>query len=64
MRIEHIIYLSSEENRRLIEECNAHNKFELKDYLKKKFNMQTDFCVRVEGETYNILTIDYDKESR
>lgn len=61
MRFEHIIYLSSEEYKRLIEECNAHNKFELKDYIKKKFNIQIDFCVRIDEEVYNILAIDYDK---
>ena len=64
MRIAHEIHLSFDEKIQLIAECNAHNAAELKAYLKKKFNMQTDFCVYVEEKhCFKILSIDYDNQA-
>ena len=63
MRIEHIIYLTSEEYQRLIQDSKSKNKNEFKLWLKKYTEIQTDFCVRVtdeKEECYDFMVIDYD----
>lgn len=63
MRIEHIIYLTSEEYHKLIQDSKSKNKNEFKLWLKKYTEIQTDFCVRVideKEEHYDLMVIDYD----
>ena len=66
MRIEHIIYLTSEEYHKLIQDSKSKNKNEFKLWLKKYTEIQTDFCVRVTDvndkneECYDFIVIDYD----
>lgn len=63
MRIEHIIYLTSEEYHKLIQDTKSKNKNEFKLWLKKYTEIQTDFCVRVideKEEHYDLMVIDYD----
>lgn len=58
MRIETIMYMTHNEFIDFIKESHSHDKYELKDYLKTTFNIQTDFCVKIEEDDeicYNVI---------
>lgn len=60
MRIEHIVVLSDKEYLAYIKESGAHNKAELKAYLKDKLQITTDFCVRITSPDYDFCVIGYE----
>ena len=62
MRIEHIVVLSGDEYLAYIKESGAHNKAELKAYLKDKLQITMDFCVRITSlPDFDFCVIDYDE---
>ena len=59
MKIEHIICLSSEEYDEFLRKSGAHSRQELKNYLKESTGIQTDFCVKIISDNWEIIPIDY-----
>ena len=50
--------MTHDEFTNFIKESDSHNKWELKDYLKHKFDIQTDFCAKIEEDDevfYNVI---------
>ena len=62
MRIEHVVYLTLEEWYDLIKESGAQSKLELKTYIEEKYNILTEFSIRLsDGEAYNFEVVRQDE---
>lgn len=62
MKIETVISMTHNEYIEFIKESNSRNRRELKNYLKHKFDIQTDFCVKIEENEENgavYIALDY-----
>lgn len=61
MKIEHIVYLTPEEWEKMIKVSGSKNKKEMKEFIKKEYEMQSDFCVRIrpDNDGFNMRVIDY-----
>lgn len=60
MKIERIVYVTSEEYEDLIKKSGSKNKRELKEYIKDGLGLTSvDFCVHIHNDDYDICVIDY-----